>query len=533
MATINTDTYRKIADLSLFLKTTNNEDLVLSDVPRLIPLRWTYLRNNWDFIKVQVEDRIIDYNEPDYLKRQIDDFTDFLETQRSSTKNINPLSSETVLYRYYGVWDNISINQVQLTNQEIDIVDSETLRVSNFNREDFIEIRDQIIQQRDSIVDNIGLTDEQYNSSVGRSATDPQLDASINDMLVLQKLQNAINTVDFILANSFSLETNFIDPFALARANANNPEIDITTYLSGNLVKLNQGESLQLLARRYLGSEDRWIDIAIANGLKPPYIDEIGEKLFLISNGDGNQINLNSTNLEGELTIDKIYINQVLFLQSSTQKFPEQRKITNIREIPVSGEIVLELDGQPDLDRYKIDEDAHIRVFKPNTINSNFFILIPSEEPLPADSKERVPFFLQGKAEDEKRQKVDLAIGDDGDLLFTATGDVQLSFGLANAVQAIKLKFQTRLGELRRHPEYGLVDIIGQKNTNLSQVKQTLTDSINEQIALDPRFDRIESLSVRYGSRASNSGAALFAIEMQVRLAGGGQVVPISFTVAT
>ncbi|RLA60475.1 MAG: hypothetical protein DRQ89_12805 [Epsilonproteobacteria bacterium] len=537
MATISSGSYKKIADLSLFLKQTNGDELVLSDISQIISLRWTYLKNNWDFVKSLVEDRVEDYNEPDFLRIQIEDFTDFLEAQRSSTKNINPLSSNETLFRYYGVWDNIPINSIELTNQERDIVDAELLRVSNFNRKDFLDIRSQLEQQRDGIADNIGLTDPDYNSAVKRSPTDAQLSASITDLSVMQKIQDAIGSVDFVLANIFSLENNFIDPFALARSNANNPEIEIASYQSGNLVRLNQGESLQLLARRYLGDADKWIDIAIANGLKPPYIDEIGEKLFLIANGDKNQMNLANTNTMGELNIDKLnidklYINQIILLQSDTQKFPEQRKITNIKQVPVSGELVLELDGLSDLDRYRIDESAHIRVFKPNTINSSFFILIPSEEVLPDDRREEVPFFLQGKAEDEKKQKVDLAIDNDGDLIYTPAGDLQLSFGIANAIQAIKFKMQVKLGELRKHPTFGLVNVTGRKNIGIGAMRTLLTDSINEQISLDPRFDRIENLDVRYGVPSTGQGASVFAITMQVRLAGGTQVLPISFTVA-
>ena len=53
------------------------------------------------------------------------------------------------------------------------------------------------------------------------------------------ELQESIKAVNFILANSFSLDTSAVDPFALARQNANNPDIDINDYFSGSLVKLN------------------------------------------------------------------------------------------------------------------------------------------------------------------------------------------------------------------------------------------------------------------------------------------------------
>lgn len=534
MANISSSTYKAIADLTLYLKVQNGEDLRLSDIPRLITLRWTYFRDNWETsIRDDVEVALESYNEPNFLQTKIDEFNDFIETQRASTKKVNPLGDTTTQFRFYPIFDTLQINNVELTNQEQDIVDEEILRVNNFNRGDFEQIREQLEAQRDTMADDIGLSDADYNAAVRRGQIPAQLDPTIEEMIRIQKIQDAIRSVEFILANAFDLNNSFVDPFALARANANNPDIDIPSYASGTLVKLNYGEDLQLLAARYLGDPDKWVDIAIANGLRPPYIDEIGERLDLLSNGDGNKINIANTNDAGELTIDKLYINQIVLLQSDVEKFPEQRVIANIREIPISGELVIELDGNPDLDRYQISEDAHIRVFKPNTVNSSFYVLIPSEESLPDDINEETPFFLQGKAEDEKRQKVDFAVSESGDLIFTPNSDLKLSYGLDNAIQGIKFKMQTKLGELPRHPSYGLADVTGQKNVDVNSMKALLIESISEQISLDPRYDRIESMDVRYGMPTTNQGASFYLIRMQVRLAGGETVIPISFTVTT
>ena len=57
-------------------------------------------------------------------------------------------------------------------------------------------------------------------------------------------------------------------------------------------------------------------------------------------------------------------INQPIFIKSSNQTLPDQRTIVNIKQIPVSGEIIIELDGNSDLDKYKISENAYIKVFR-------------------------------------------------------------------------------------------------------------------------------------------------------------------------
>jgi hypothetical protein len=529
---INEESLKAIADLSLYLKNISGEEMYLSDMPKLIPLRWQFFRDNWEFIRNDIVSRMAEYNDPALLKNHIDEFDNFITVQRSGRVRGNPLSATSSFYRFYAIFDNILIDDVDISNAEEEVIEQEINRVSNFSKKNFENIRDTLEAQRNIMADVIGLSDETFNAATNRGPVPSQVQPTISEMIRMQRVQDAIRSVEFVLANSFSLTSTFLDPFAYARANANNPEIDIASYQSGELVRLNYGENLQLLARRYLGDPDRWIDIAIANGLKPPYIDEVGVRLSLISNAEGNRINIPRVDSQGNLNIDRFYINQIVLLQSDTQNFPENRRIIDIYEVPISGEIILELDGTPDLERYRIDEDAHIRIFKPNTINSNFFILIPSQQPLTADREAETPFFLQGRAEDEKRQKVDLALSDTNDLIFTANSDLRLSFGIENAVQAIKLKMQTKLGELRRHPDFGLADVTGQKNVDKDAIKEVLIESISDQINRDPRFDRVESLSVVYGVPDTANAPSVYIIQLQVRLAGSEQVIPISFDVA-
>jgi len=530
MSTIN-KAYSAIADINLWYKNKSNDDLVLADIPSLIPLRWAYFRDNWEFIKQTLVNSISSNDDPDFFNSQIKDFSNFIYYQRTITAKINPFSDSNNFYRFYYIFNQISVQSINLNNEEIKIIENEKLRVSAFSRNNFISAKNDIIEYRDRLADTCGLSDDAYNTAFNKSSIPAQTTATIDDINLINTLQQSVKTIDFILANLFAVDVA-VDPFAIARANANNPNINIGQYSSGTLVKINYGESLQSLANRYLGNPDKWLDIAIANGLKPPYIDEVGEKLPLLSNGRENQINLSETDLNGLLNIDKLYINQPVFLQSSTQVTIDQRTIVNIRQIPISGEIILELDGARDLDKYQVADNARIRVFKPNTINSSFYVLIPSNAPLDTNRKEEVPWFLAKKAEDEKKARIDFYIDDNNDLSFDTNGDLKLNFGIDNAIQAIKLKLSTELGTLNRHPNFGLVNVIGENSNNISGIKKTLTQSIVDQIAQDARFDRVEQLSVSYlVNKLTNEGVAGFIINLSVRLAGSKQVIPISFTI--
>lgn len=528
----STKAFQGSLELNLWFKIRGGDQLKLSDMPQIIPLRWTYFRDNWEFIKADILKLVPDYEDPDFLNQQIIDFSDFIQKQRTSSKNINPFSDGVTFNRFFAIFDNVLIENINLTNEEERIIDARTREVQAYSKNDFLRIKNEIISYRDRIADVGGLSDSSYNQVYNKSSIPQQINATIVDANLMATLQENLGTVNFILANLFAVDAA-IDPFALARANANNPDINIGQYKSGRLVKINYGEDLQSLANRYLGSPDKWIDIAIANGLKPPYIDEVGQKLNLLSNGNGNQINLSATDINGNLNIDKFYINQVILLQSNVQVFTEQRTIVDIKQIPISGEIIIELDGEADLNKYKISEQANIRVFKPNTINSSFFILIPSEEPLANDRQEEMPWFLAKSAADEKRAKIDIAIDDNGDINFGTNGDLKLSYGLANAIQAIRLKIVTELGSLRYHSEFGLVNILGNKNQNLDDLKALLVESINNQIEIDTRFDRVEGIDIQYlVDNNNNNAVAAMNITLSVKLAGGTTVIPISFTVA-
>ena len=532
MATLS-QAYQSIANMNLWLKVRSGDNPLLSDIPTIIPLRWTYFRDNWEFLKSGVQDKVSAYFDPDFLNQQIIDFTSFIEAQRYSSSTLNPFSDSVTFNKFYAIFDNIAIDDISLTNEEKDLVKNTIAAVQQYSKNDFLKIKQNVEDYRDRYTDTVGLSDDQYNTTFNKASIPPQLTATIVDINALLTLQSAVKTADFILANLFAVDTA-VDPFALARANANNPDVNIGSYSSGFLVKLNYGENLESLANRYFGDPNRWIDIAIANGLQPPYIDEIGTSIPLLSNGSGNQINLSETDVDGSLNIDKLYINQPVFLQSTTQVTVDQRSVVSIRQIPVSGEIILELDGAANLDIYHTADNANIRVYQTNTINSGFYILIPSTQPLPDGRNEEIPWFLAKSADDEKRAKVDIAIGENGEINFTTNGDIQLSYGLDNAIQAMRLKIITELGTLRYHPTFGLVNVVGKINSDIAGVKNLITESLNSQVAADSRFDRIESLSVDYLVNArTNDGVAAIAITMAVRLAGGSRVVPISFTVST
>lgn len=527
MASIDPQTFESSSSLSLWFKVYTGAALNLADVPEIIPMRWIYFRDNWPLLHQRLLNNANKTFDPDYFRAALIDLTSFIDDQRTNGTDVNPFASSAVYYRFYPIFDNIRLESITLTNEERTLIANKKTVVSSYSKINFLNIKQTLRIYRDNLADLVGLSDPTYNQIYARSPTLAQSAVSLSDLSLMKVVESQLQTVDFILSNLFAVDSA-IDPFALARQNANNPDIDIRQYGSGKMVKLNFNEDLPSLAKRYLGNPDRWIDIAIANGLKEPYVDEIGTSLSFLTNGNDNLINLSATDSQGNDNISKLYVNQIVLIQSAVYPYPSQRTITGIKSVPISGEIILTVSGDSNMNLYLLSDGASIRIFKPNTINSSQYILIPSPNPLPNSRVEEIPWFMASKAPDEKNTKIDIALGDVGQILRTSTGDIALSYGIDNAVQAIQAKMQTELGTNPRHRTFGLVNIVGTPSTSDTDTKTTLINSIVSQIQADSRFDRVESITV---DRDLTSNGVAYLIQLVIKLSGSNTVVPITFTV--
>jgi hypothetical protein len=426
---------QSFSDVSFWFKNKSGEPFTLGDVVEIIPLRYQYFLENWNFIKEGIKSSSEEFEFSDSLKTQIKEFDNFITIQSNSSISINPFEKEGTVNQYLSIFNNV-------------------------------------------------------------------------------------------LANSFKIKPRNIDPFALARTNANNPDIEINTGLSGRLVKINENDDMSTIAYRYLGDEDRWMEIAIANGLKPPYIDNIGTDIFLLTNGGENRVNISGNGLDND-----IHVGQIVFLFSDTLRQPEQRFVLSVEKKQISNEVVIELDGDPDLFKYKTIDNAQIRIFKPNTINSYQLILIPSPQPVQSAINNNEPFFLKTSAQDEKQSLIDLSLDDEtNDLSFTSFSDLRLSYGLENATQAMKLKVVVEEGELISFPRFGLPSIIGSGTGTTEESRQQIITGIVDMVARDNRFSQLQSLDVQ---PITTGGASGFNISIKVKMAGTGSLIPITFSINT
>ena len=334
----------------------------------------------------------------------------------------------------------------------------------------------------------------------------------LNDYLVVIAFNDIISVIDAFSATKTSITDNLPDPFVVAKSNANNAGITIGDPKSCFPIPFPFNGTLEKLATMYLDSPDRWIDIVVLNNLKPPYVDETGFIQSFTTSGNMNLFTISD--------ITNLFLGQEVFLSSSSQR-DEKRKIIRINKLGPYNYLI-EVDGEKDLSRFTVMQQAKLKAFLPNTVNSNKIIFIPLETspntngpPETRDLPETVDLNKQ-----QKMMGVDIALTDTFDLSVANYGDVTLSTGLANALQAIRLKLGVEIGQLERHLEYGSGINIGEKNTFTAQdLKQIVERAILE----DPRFESVPDIIVQING-------PVVILNITVRVANDGGTIPVQFT---
>lgn len=439
----------------------------------------------------------------------------FLNQQ--SRDNLNPLDSTEGRIKHVDLISKIPLSAIPLNDAEQQSISNKINRIKNFTIEDFDRMRSSIESMRDNFADYVGLGDDTVNSAFSRQSKSSVRTANSEDYKVLKSLNDFVSVIDSLTSSRNVIGRRIVDPFLRARINANNPAVDIIRFQNGFPIPFPEGATLETLANRYLGSPDKWIEIAVANRLKPPYIDMVGFERSFTSSGTGNVFTISNNK--------NLFLNQEITISSDFQ-LPSVRKIVSIKEI-TSSSFIIRVDGDSNLDLFTKTQNAKMKAFLPNTINPNKTILIPTNDPVPAaneairDTKD----IKQTVNLDRQRRSMgtDLALTSDFDIALTSQGDVKIAAALENALQAVKLKIGYEKGALKRHPEVGLGLRVGERlQLSASEIRRSLENAILG----DKRFSDVPEISVEVDG-------PIVRVNIRVSVADGGDVVPLTFNLNT
>lgn len=272
------------------------------------------------------------------------------------------------------------------------------------------------------------------------------------------------------------------------------------------------GATLEWLAQRYLGSAERWHEIAAVNNLKPPYIDEEGFVRPFLTNGVGNQFVIADAS--------NLIVGQKVWIFSNTKKI-NKRTIKVIQKI-TENQYIITVDGDDDLDEYLLADEAKLKAYLPYTVNSQKIIYIPTTESSTID-----PIQIKSIAyiDEDKTllnfSKVDFLLSQDGDLVIAKDGFINLSYGKNNLIQAARLKLQTVMGGLLLHPDYGAGVSVGESISDVSI--DDIINRIQSSFESDPRFAGVSKIEIN----AKDTGA--IKINIDALAANNFGVVPLEF----
>lgn len=409
----------------------------------------------------------------------------------------------------FALFEKIRPSDLSLPLATLRKINEEKRRIRKLTRLDFEKTRDQFVDFSTTFADAVGAGSPAFDDTYGRSATASTRTPTPDDFDVMFSLNEICIQMDKLAATS-DVNRERTTTMETVAGMASASGIAFTVPTSKFAVPFPYGATLEQLAAQYLGDPDRWHEIVALNGLRQPYVDEEGFDRPLLVNGRGNLLVVSDAT--------DLYISQPVWISSTTTSRTKRHIVAIDRGVP--GQVTLTLDGDQDLDRFDVVAGAVLHAFKPDTVNSQMLIYIPSDEP--ADEESYNTKSIPGVDQFDpliEAGGVDLLLTQNGDLAITPDGDCRLATGLTNLIQRIRSAMATPRGSLLHHPEYGLGLEVGVSTADLN-AKQMLA-ALQGMVAGDPAFSGISGVAI-------SKVGPVARVAMSVGVTGTNQTIPIS-----
>jgi hypothetical protein len=501
------------SDLLLYTILTKGADLTLDLFPRLCQSKWQWIVDSWD---VKLYPSLLSQVQGDdnQVKALTSLANDVKVVQLGGT--YNPFDDATRTVSYKSILSLIRLSTVPLTIGESTIVRTESERVSKLAISDFEEMTNYLRTNCAIASQRIDLGDEDGIAALGVSTVVAYRSHNIDDLYLLEA---ALDTADFIDGIIFAKKQElYTDPDLLTAANLNiDPDSGVSiqnSYLSAEAVPFES--SLEEMALRYLGSKERWFELATINKLQSPYVDLTGNIVYLIAPGSGSIVRIPSTY--------KDYLPVGVKIQIGSARYVEEVRLVNKIITNNDGTMTLELSGENDLSKFTVTELSFVRVFKPNTVNDRSMILVPKEVS-PSYPRQQDPIIndlrlldaaMLNFGVDAKRHELS------GDLVVSAGGDLDITYGIPAVKQVVLYALKTSAGELPWHPEFGVPSNVGDVWAGTVDEGVVFARSIERSLMQDGRFAGVVLRDVKV---TPSSIAMNFVVQIQ----GSNVLIPLSF----
>jgi len=409
----------------------------------------------------------------------------------------------------FDFYQTIRPGTLNLAPQTQKAIQAEKDRVKALKREDFEVRRDTVMATLEDFESSVGLGNATYTRVYGLSSKAKVREPNEQDYDIINAMNATLLEMNRLCVSSEinQDEVSSIDYIAGLAAGAG---IAFRVPKSKFLVPFLYGHTLEQISSIYLGTPDRWHEIAALNGLQTPYVDELGFQLPLLTNGNGNNITVSDGS--------KLFVNQPIWIESTVMG-RTKRRITAVETLS-PGLVAVTVDGADDLSSYTLGASAFAQAFLPNTVNSQQSIYIPSDEAVEEDD-----FRLKSVPGVDQFDPllrvggIDLLLTQNGDLVITPDGDTRLAVGLTNITQKVRLVLDTVRGSLLHHPGYGFPSLVGESTANVDA--KGLLKICQDLFKDDPTFTGVESAAIL-------KDGPVIRITLSVGVRGTQQVIPIS-----
>jgi hypothetical protein len=408
--------------------------------------------------------------------------------------------------------NGIDVSSLRLTPELKKAADDERQKAAALKPSFFSDARDAMNQAAAAISRAVGAGHPTVDATYGLSGDIKKAEPSLADWSAMFALNAAAEVLDGLAASAPEEDSARNLKIVAMQGLARKSGIAFQTPVSKFAIPFPYGATLESLALQYLGDPNRWNEIAALNGLRSPYIDEVGFDLYLVTNGEGSQVVVPKSNY--------LYVGQVVYIWSQGAR-RTSRTITSIRE--VGDNLVLDLDGSQDMDSYRVNESAKLSAFLPDTVNSQGLIYIPSQDA--AADTGAVTKSIPGVNEFDPMIAVggvDLLLDSDNDLVITPDGDTRWSTGLANIIQDTRIQIGTKKGSLLQHQSFGLAVDVGMSTAEADL--RSISAEIKKSLAANPDFSRVDAVEIRKNGPSMD-------INISVVVSGTERPVPISYGV--
>ena len=378
------------------------------------------------------------------------------------------------------------------------------------------------------IGDSIGLGSESYDAINQRTGIDARTDDPNFEQLQGIYSANATRqSMDATVAALMRQKPNYVSPMEYVAGLADKSGIAFSVAVSKFAVSLPYGATLESLSNVYLGTPNRWLEIATLNGLMEPYIDNIGfDAPIVIDPVEYTMVIQTTQNTVGNYII--VYSDTV---PKSTFQVVKRRRVSDdwleltIKPPKPNGGV------QYSLTDYKIANRAYVHWYTPNTAHAGQQIYIPSNLPFNSVFNTSQIEGIDQYDDLVRVSGVDLLLktnrGVGGSTTFdlaldTETGDVPLAAGMTNIYQSLTLALSTKQGSVIQHPEYGIAVQVGDSIADIDLV--SIRNSIEKNLANDSSVGTVEFVSVAFN-------APVLSVAAGVRVAGVNKVLPLNFDI--